>query len=74
LNCSHKTYYKLHIGKNLSRAFPIHSGLKQGVTSLPLLFNFALEYTIKKVQEYQEGLKLSGTTHQPLACADNVNI
>jgi hypothetical protein len=32
-------------------AFPNQKGLKQGDALSQLLFNFALEYTIKKVQE-----------------------
>ena len=38
-----------------------------------MLFNIALEWTIRKVQVNQDGLKLNGT-HQLLAYADDINI
>jgi hypothetical protein len=47
--CLNEKYRKVHIDKYLSDNFPIQNGLKQGDASSPLLFNFPLEYAIRKV-------------------------
>jgi hypothetical protein len=71
--CLNKTYSKVCTGEHLSDNFPIQIGLKQGDALLPLFFNCALEYAIRKAQENQVGLKLNGT-HQLLVYADNVDL
>jgi len=53
------------VGKHLSDTLSIKNGLKQRDALPTLLFNFALEHAISKVQGKQERVKLNGT-HQLL--------
>ena len=71
--CLTETYSRFRLGKNLPEMFPIRNGLKQVDALSPLLFNFAFEYAIKRVQVNHDGAKLNGT-HQLLAYADDVKI
>jgi len=57
----------------VSDRFHIRNSLKQGDALTPMLFNFALVYTIRRVEVKRNGLKLNDT-HQVMAYADDVNI
>jgi hypothetical protein len=70
--CLKETYNKVRINKNLSDSFPIQNDLKQRHVLPPLLFSFASEYAIKKVEENQKALELNGTHHLLVYVGDNI--
>ena len=59
--CLNETYGTIRERKHLSEKFPIRNGLKQEYALSPLLFNFALDFAIRRGQVSQDGLKLNGT-------------
>jgi len=59
--CLNYTYSRVCVGKHLSDMLPIKDDLKQGDALLPLIFNVALQYTTRRVQVNQDGMKLNGT-------------
>jgi len=70
--CLNETYSRVWVGKNLPDMFLINNGLKQRDALLPLLFNFASEYVIRRVKVNQDGFKLNGT-HKLLVYGDDIN-
>jgi len=67
--CQNETYSRVSVGKYLSDMFPTNNDLNQRDALKPLLFNFALDYAIRRVQVNPDDLKLNGI-FQVLVYAD----
>jgi len=57
--CMENTQYQVKVDNILSEAFQVRTGLKQGDTLSPMLFNLALEETIREIQkEFADDLNI----------------
>ena len=48
--CLNETYCRVRVGKYLSDMFAVKNSVKEGDALSPLLFNFALEYAIRRLE------------------------
>ena len=58
----------------MSEAFEVNTGLKQGDALSPMLFNLALEKTIREIQKEPTGITIGERKIQVLGFADDLYI
>jgi len=64
---------KVKIGKILSREVQVNTGLRQGDTLSPIIFNLVLEKVVRMMNiSPDEGVKRDGTSISILAYADDI--
>jgi len=72
--CMENTQYQIRVDNTLSEAFEVNTGLKQGDTLSPMLFNLALEKAIREIQREPTGISIGERKIQVLGFADDLNI
>jgi len=68
------TQYKIRVESTVSQAFEVRTGLKQGNSLSPTLFNIALEKAIRELQLETTGVEIGQPHIQVLGFADDLNI
>ena len=72
--CMEGSKCKVKIGNRISDAFETKSGLRQGCTLSPLLFNLVMEKVTRVIINMQEGLKVGNSKINDLSYADDVDL
>lgn len=68
------TLYRVRVEQTMSEAFEISTGLKQGDSLSPTLFNLVLEKAIRETQIETMGIMISQQRTQVLCFTDDLNI
>jgi len=70
--CVQKTRSAVRIEGTLSPFFENKTGLKQGDSVSPVLFNLALQKVIQSIKVVPSGIKIGKEQLNVLACADDI--
>ncbi|KAE9525797.1 hypothetical protein AGLY_014023 [Aphis glycines] len=72
--CMEDTQYRVRVEQTMSEPFEVSTGLKQGDSLSPTLFNLALEKAIREMQIETTGITIGQHRIQVLGFADDLNI
>ncbi|VVC43276.1 Reverse transcriptase domain [Cinara cedri] len=66
--------YRVRVDNELSSPFTVDTGLKQGDSLSPLLFNLALEKVVRELQTNEGGIQVNENRIRVLGFADDLDI
>jgi len=61
--CSYNSKSKISFGGDISEEFQVTTGLRQGDTLLPAVFNIALELVMRIVMSQAKGIEIKDNQH-----------